>query len=64
MLAYRAVHDACETRVGKRISTDPASPQLTAEQLVSCLRRLRKSVDFWIKEGGRRGYLDFVGQYI
>jgi hypothetical protein len=28
--------------------------------LLSCLARIRKSVRFWTKQGGSRGYLNFV----
>jgi hypothetical protein len=63
-LAYKAVYDACESRLGKPIANSPGSEPLTAENLVSCLRRLSKSVDFWTKQSGRRGYLEFVGKFV
>ena len=28
--------------------------------LLSCLARIRKSVKLWTKQGGSRGYLNFV----
>lgn len=62
--AYAAVHEACETRLGKPVSTIADAPILSPEDLVSCLRRVRKSVDFWTKGGGRRGYLDYVRQFV
>ena len=61
---FQAVYKACEERLGKPVSEDPATPLLNAEDLVACLRRLRKSVEFWTKEGGRRGYIDFVARFV
>ena len=63
-VAYEAVHSACEFRIGKPVSSEQNAPLLSVEDLVSCLRRLKKSVDFWTKQGGRRGYLEFVSQFI
>ena len=57
----------CEWRLGRGAapgglsgSVDP----LNLEALVLCLKKIRKSIDFWNKEYGKRGYLDFVGQYV
>src|SRR6266540_1463811 len=42
---------------GKKL---PAEPQpKTVDEVVACLRRIRSSVRFWNKDGGRRGYLTF-----
>ena len=30
----------------------------------ACLKRIRKSVQRWNKEGGRQGYLTFVGRFV
>ena len=62
---YEAVHRACESRLGRPIlNGNPNAPLFSVEDLVACLRRLRKSVDFWTKKGGRRGYLDFIAQFL
>jgi len=61
---FEAVYNACEERLGKPVSDDPSAPVLNAEDLVACLRRLRKSVEFWTKQGGRRGYIDFVARFV
>ncbi len=34
------------------------------EVLVTCLKRIRKSIKFWSKQGGRRGYLNYVDGFI
>ena len=37
---------------------------LSATDILTCLRRLQKSVEVWIKMGGRRGYFDHVSQFL
>ena len=37
---------------------------LTAAELVLCLKRIRKSINFWNKQGGRQGYLEYVLEYL
>src|SRR5262245_31169239 len=61
---YEAVHRACEGRLGRPIAEDPNAPLLSLEDLLACLRRLKKSVEFWTNQGGRRGYLDYVSQFV
>ena len=34
------------------------------EQISACLKRIRKSVQFWRRDGGLRGYLNFINQNI
>lgn len=63
---FDAVKQVCEWRLGR--STGPGHEEetqpLAPDEMVSCLRRIRKSVKLWTKEGGRQGYLNFVSQYI
>lgn len=33
---------------------------ITTEELLLCLKRIEKSIKFWTKEGGRKGYINFV----
>ena len=42
----------------------PQMQPKTPEEILACLKRVRTSVKRWHKSGGRRGYLDFVSQYI
>ena len=63
-LVYKVVYEACEQRLGKSVSDHERGPLLTLEDLVACLRKLRKSVDFWTKQGGRTGYLDHISEFI
>lgn len=36
----------------------------TVDEILSSLRRIRKSVDKWNKQGGQKGYLSFVAQFM
>jgi hypothetical protein len=43
---------------------DPELPPLTPEEMVACLRKLRKSVDHWTQQGGRQGYMQFIEKFV
>ena len=38
--------------------------EFTLSELSRCLKRLRKSIRLWHKQGGRRGYLSYVRGFI
>ena len=66
---FDAARGACEWRLGRH----PGPPYPPCEdvselnspaEIVACLKRLRKSIERWSKQGGRQGYLSFVKQYI
>jgi hypothetical protein len=62
---FEAVSRACEFRLGR--TADPAMQgvaPIPLEDLVACLRKLRKSVDFWTEQGGRQGYLRYIEQFV
>lgn len=46
---------------GKR---GPQPPTVSTEVIIACLKRIRKSVQRWNREGGRQGYLTFIKQFI
>lgn len=64
---FHAVREMCEWRLGRKplsgLDEIPGEPIPVAE-LVECLRRIAKSIRFWSREGGRRGYLGYVSQYV
>jgi hypothetical protein len=37
---------------------------LTTDEMLSCLKYLRRSVNFWTKDGGRQGYLNYVSGFL
>ena len=62
------VQEMCEFRLGRKeltggIEAEPGEI-ITAEEIVSCLRKIRKSVDRWNRQGGKQGYLQFVDEYV
>ena len=66
---YQAMKFMCDWRMGKQTMVDedeqPMSIEpVSREVILTCLKRLRKSVSMWNKQNGTRGYLDYVNQYI
>jgi hypothetical protein len=63
---FEAVRQVCEWRLGRAElpGMGPLPEPNTVEEIVACLKRLRKSVQRWTKRGGRQGYLSFVDQYL
>ena len=65
---FDAVRPICEWRLGRAPLPDKSPSELvttlTAAELVLCLKRIRKSIEFWTKEGGRQGYLNYVSEYV
>jgi len=65
----RAIQSMCELRLGRRTmpGTDEDATKLKVidvATLILCLKRLAKSVEKWTKRGGRKGYLDFMAQFV
>ncbi|MCP4199618.1 MAG: hypothetical protein GY762_20935 [Proteobacteria bacterium] len=68
---YDAVRSICEWRLGRspahtkddEVFPLPGKP-LSLEEIVAILKRLRKSVRFWQKQGGRQGYLQYTDRFI
>jgi hypothetical protein len=69
-LIYERVKEMCEMRLGRsnqgmkrgwfKAEIEPISP----DEIMECLKRIRKSVDLWHKQGGRQGYLYFIDNNI
>jgi len=65
--AYQALAEMCEIRLGRRAGpSDEKSdiPVVTLERIVECLRELGKSVERHTAISGRRGYLEFIVQFL
>jgi hypothetical protein len=63
----------CEWRLGRSSATfkDKQGKPLnipmrtiTLDEMLACLKRIRHSIEFWNKKGGRQGYLKFVSQFV
>ena len=66
---YEAIKAMCEWRLGRAKPegtkvTLEARSALTTDEILLCLKRLRKSVQKWSKHQGRQGYLNFVNEFI
>lgn len=70
---YDAVKSICEWRSGlvserpsiltSKYLTNNAFKPITADEVITCLKRLRKSVKLWTTEYGMRGYLHYIDQF-
>ncbi len=68
---YERARDMCEWRLGRQHLTDPTNKRfepgvasLSIDEILACLKRIRKSVQKWNKRSGLRGYLQYVEQFI
>ena len=66
---YEAVRQTSEWRLGReQVVDDSGQPMsvdpVSIEVILACLKRLRKSVNYWNKESGTRGYLDYIRQFL
>jgi hypothetical protein len=68
---YEMVQAMCDWRLGDEtlLSADmkrrgPRPEPVSTDVIVACLKRIRKSVEKWNKQGGRQGYLTFVEQFV
>ena len=69
-LVYDRVKEMCEWRLGRKdvgVSGKSAKVKpepISVDEIMDCLKRIRKSVDLWNKQGGRQGYLYFIDNNI
>ena len=68
---YFLTERMCEWRLGREVlggeedSAADVPPQpLGPEEIVACLKQVRKSVRFWNESAGRQGYLDYVREFV
>ena len=68
---FESVQMMCEFQLGHAtLLTERGDPAdvpfraITLEELVGFLKQIRRSIETWNKELGRRGYYDFVNQYV
>ncbi len=59
---FAGVQAACDMRLAGLPAED--MPPICAEDLLACLRKLRKSVDLWTEQGGRQGYLKLIEKFV
>ena len=64
---FRSVQTMCEWRLGRSSlpgETSETESGMPVSELVKCLREIQKSIPRWSRQGGRKGYLEFVSQYL
>lgn len=65
---FDRVKAVCEWRMGRGEEPEclrlPPVPRTNLDDILSCLRKIRKSVGRWNSCGGPQGYLRFVSQYV
>lgn len=77
---YDSVKAMCEWRLGRtqigkeekksffkqrsKKHTEISIESITIEEIILCLKRIRKSIEFWNRKGGRQGYLDFISEFV
>lgn len=65
---YQAVKEVAEFRITGKTKDDEVNEYetepITVNELLDCLKRIKKSVQFWTKEAGRQGYLNYVSNFI
>jgi hypothetical protein len=57
--AQTALYESLKTAGDGQLTAD-----FTSETLLGCLKLIRHSIQFWTKEGGRQGYLEYMSQFI
>jgi len=62
MCDWRLGRETMQNAQGQRVG-EGVTPK-TLDEIIACLKRIRRSVENWHKRGGRRGYFDFVGEYV
>ena len=70
-LVFDSVEAMCEWRLGReRLSAEGNQPvdvemePKTIDEIIACLKRIRKSIKRWNKVGGRQGYLNFISEFV
>ena len=69
-MVYDRVKEMCEWRLGRSIKErnsgwfEVKPEPISVDEIMDCLKRIRKSVDLWNKQGGRQGYLYFIDNNI
>ena len=69
--AFQGVQMVCDWRMGRAtVLTEDGKPppvemkMQTLAEIIACLQRILRSIEMWEKEGGRRGYFNFVSRFV
>jgi hypothetical protein len=65
---FQHTKEMCEFRLGRQTTVTrkqvPFEGDKTANEILACLRKIRRSVERWNKRGGQQGYLQFVSEFV
>jgi hypothetical protein len=67
---YQAVKSTCDWRMGRENMVDetgqplPSDEMISVDEVLACLKRIRKSISMWNKEAGSKGYLSYISQFL
>ena len=68
---FDIVQTMCDWRLGRDVKFEvedgqrlPDISPLSVDEVLTCLKRIRKSVTKWSKRGGRQGYLRFIVEFV
>ncbi len=64
MSLFLELKTVCETRIAGSPSEMPGAVNVPPGVMVLCLKKLVDSVKRWTKEGGVKGYIQFVEKYL
>lgn len=69
-LVYGRLRQTCEGWLGRAPLVDEVGNvttltqnALSVDEVIACLKRIRRSIEQWQKEGGRRGYFEFINEF-
>ena len=60
---YQNVREICEWQMGRTPEGSIGAPASLLE-IIAALRKIMNSIPRWSQRGGKRGYLDFVKDYL
>lgn len=70
-LVFDRLRTTCEGWLGREVLMDEqggvatlSDNALKGDEVIACLKRIRRSIEMWQKEGGRRGYFEFIDQFL
>jgi hypothetical protein len=66
---YEAIQEMCNLHLGRtglhtEDNEELAVSGISLQELILCLKRIRKSVNTWTARNGRQGYLNFTKEYV
>ena len=68
---FDSVKAMCELNLGRaKLSDQNGKPvvlpmnNVSVDEIIQCLKRIHRSVEFWNKKSGRQGYLNFIVEHI